>query len=139
MSYNYGIYGDEAYRAAVVVTVRGEADVAVALAFARRHRLRVAIFSTGHDYKARSLVENGLLLDMSQMLGMEVDEEQTYIATGTAVAGKDILREVNRETWGEKTTITGYYPGVAMCGFAGIGGISPLHTVYGMGAGTWSA
>lgn len=136
-SFNYGIYGKDAYRAAVAVAVSGEADVAVSLAFARRHRLRVAVFSTGHDYKARSLVENGLLLDMSQLVGVAVDQERDYVVAGPGILGKDLLREVNRATRGQRTVVTGYYPSVGLCGFSSSGGISPLHTVYGMGAGAF--
>ena len=92
-SFNFGIYGEGAYRAAVEVQARGEADVAASLAFARRHRLRVAVFSTGHDYKARSLVENGLLLDMSRMLGVDVDEPRgLVVAAPECPAGRSCAR-----------------------------------------------
>ena len=132
--FNYGTYGTGAYRHCVVVEVSGAADVAAALTFARRHNLRVAIFSTGHDYKSRSVAENGLLLDMSRLQTVSVNEREGWVAVSSGVTGKDMLRELYRQTSGRWTSITGYYPGVAMCGFAGGGGISPLHRVYGMGA-----
>ena len=53
-----------------------EADVAAAVAFARRRGLRVAVYSTGHDYDGRSQASgDGLGLDLGQLRWARVLDE----------------------------------------------------------------
>lgn len=128
-----GNYGG-APRAAVVVKASGYADVALALAFVKRHRLRMTVYSTGHDFKMRSVLENGLVLDFSNMLSIEVNEDREIATVGTGARFGDILQEVNSKTEGRYTVASGYVRDVGPYGFSTAGGISVFSTTYGMGA-----
>ena len=116
-----GCYGGAA-RPAVVVRVTGATDVSLAIAFARRHRLRITAYSTGHEFKCRSNVENGMLIDCSDMQSIDVDIEKGIVTVGTGNAMRDVLRAVNRQTNGQFTVISGYCGGVGPYGFSSGGG-----------------
>ena len=79
-------------RPAITVRPQNNADVAICLAFAQRHRLFVAVRSTGHDYKSRSSVENGFLFDMSDMVSIQVNETERTVTTGTGNTFGDLLQ-----------------------------------------------
>lgn len=62
-----------AKRPALVARVADADDVPGALAFARRHDLRVSVRAGGHNVAGRALNDGGLVLDVSAMKGIEVD------------------------------------------------------------------
>ena len=47
MPFTFGAYGRDGARAALVVQPSGASDVVVLFAFAKRHHLRISVFSTG--------------------------------------------------------------------------------------------
>ena len=97
-------------------------------------RNRMTVYSTGHDFKMRSVVENGLVLDFSSMLSIDVDERREIVTVGTGNKFGDILQEVNSRTEGRYTVASGYVRDVGPYGFSTAGGISVFSTTYGMGA-----
>jgi FAD/FMN-containing dehydrogenase len=52
--------------------VKRAASVARALAFAKKHRVRLAIINSGHDFPARNDAPSGILLDVGGMKGVRV-------------------------------------------------------------------
>ena len=95
-------------RPAIVIKPTGAADISLSLAFAKQHRLLIAVRSTGHDYKSRSSVENGLLFDMSDFVSIDVNEINRTVTVGTGNTFGDILQAVNRRTSGRYTINTGF-------------------------------
>ena len=62
-------------RPAIVVRAAGVADVIDAVRFAREHGLQMAIRGGGHSVAGLSSVDDGLLLELTLMNGVDVDLE----------------------------------------------------------------
>ena len=74
---------------AVIARCVNEADIAAGIAFAREHRLEIAVRGGGHNVAGRACVEGGLMIDLSLMKTITVD-----VAKRRAVAQGGV-------TWGE--------------------------------------
>lgn len=59
-----------------IVQATSPQDVAAAIKFARAHGLKVAVRSGGHNYQGAVLRNGGLLLDLSSLKNVSVDEAQ---------------------------------------------------------------
>src|SRR5690242_8138753 len=60
-------------RPAVIVRCLNSADVAQAIAFARRAGLEIAVRGGGHNYAGFAVCEGGVMIDLSRMNGVTVD------------------------------------------------------------------
>jgi FAD/FMN-containing dehydrogenase len=116
-------------RPAVIVRCRGAADVATAFDFARTQSLEVAVRGGGHNPAGHCVVEGGLVIDLSDMRGVDVDE-----AAGTARAG-------GGSTWLDFDQATqafglvtpgGVVGSTGVCGLTLGGGIGHLTSQYGL-------
>jgi FAD/FMN-containing dehydrogenase len=76
-------------RPAFIARCRTAGDVAGALAFARRHDLSVAVRGGGHSIPGWSVIDGGLVVDLTEMKGIRIDR-----AHRTAVVQPGV-------TWGE--------------------------------------
>ncbi|MGZ9722138.1 FAD-binding oxidoreductase [Rhizobium miluonense] len=63
-------------RPAAIVFCADTDDVIKAVTFARVHRLLVAVRSGGHNVAGLSLCDDGIVIDLSRMKGMQVDPER---------------------------------------------------------------
>ena len=63
-------------RPAVIVRCRSASDVAAALAFARRGGLEVSVRGGGHNVAGRAVTHGGVMIDLAEMKGIEVDPER---------------------------------------------------------------
>jgi hypothetical protein len=81
-------------RPALVVRCTGTADVADAVRFARQHNLLVAVRGGGHSVAGHSSCDEGVVIDLTRMRGVDVDP-QSRIAR---VQGGALWGEVDRET-----------------------------------------
>jgi hypothetical protein len=70
------------------VVAKTPADVAAAVGFARRHRLRLVIKGTGHDYLGRSSAPDSLLVWTHEMRDITVHD--SFVASGCAATGPGI-------------------------------------------------
>ncbi|HEU4784249.1 MAG TPA: FAD-binding oxidoreductase [Ktedonobacterales bacterium] len=61
---------------AVIVRPVSAADVAAVVTFAREHQLELAVHSGGHSLAHYSVVEGGVVLDLSLMNAIEIDTER---------------------------------------------------------------
>ncbi len=68
--------GAIATRPALIVQCADEEDAAAALAYARRAGLRVSVRGGGHNVAGTALVEDGMVLDFSQLRGVTVDPDR---------------------------------------------------------------
>ena len=62
-------------RPAVIVRCRSASDVAAALAFARRGGLEVSVRGGGHNVAGRAVTHGGVMIDLAEMKGIEVDPD----------------------------------------------------------------
>ena len=116
-------------RPAVIALCLGAEDVAAAFAFAREHELEVAVRGGGHNPAGHCVLDGGLVIDLSQMRTVVVDE-----STATARAG-------GGTTWLDFDPATQAYglvvPGgvvgsTGVCGLTLGGGIGHLTAQYGL-------
>jgi hypothetical protein len=78
----------------LVVSCSGTADVVDAVNFAREHGMTVGVRGGGHSIAGLSAIDGGMLIDLSQMNGVQVDPERKVAhAQGGALWG-----DVDRET-----------------------------------------
>ncbi|HEX2297036.1 MAG TPA: FAD-binding oxidoreductase, partial [Pseudonocardiaceae bacterium] len=79
---------------AVIAQCTGTADVVDAVNFAREHNLAVAVRGGGHSVAGLSTIEDGMLIDLSPMRGVQVDPDQQL----ARVQGGALWGDVDRET-----------------------------------------
>ena len=116
-------------RPALIVECTGAADVVGAVDFARDHGLLLSVKGGGHNVAGNAVNDDGLVIDLSRMRGVHVDQ-----ATG-------IVRAEGGATWGDvdrETQLHGLaVPGgvVSTTGVAGLtlhGGVGHLRRKYGL-------
>ena len=116
-------------RPAIIAQCLGAADVIDSVNFARNHNLLLAVKSGGHNVAGNAVCDDGLVIDLSKMNLVRVDEK----ARRAYVGGGALLSDVDRETqvFGLATPL-GL---VSLTGVAGLtlcGGIGYLRRKYGM-------
>ena len=81
-------------RASIVAFVKYEADVVLAIKYARDHGLPIAIRGGGHNSGGMSSSENGLVIDLSRYItAVKVDEEKKVIHVGGGALWRDVDQE----------------------------------------------
>jgi hypothetical protein len=114
---------------AVIARCAGVADVIAAVQFGRRTGLRVAVRSGGHSFPGQSVVDDGLVIDLSLMRGTRVDPDGR---TARAQAGV-LLGELDRETQAFGLAVpAGIVTHTGLAGLTLGGGIGWLMRKYGL-------
>jgi FAD/FMN-containing dehydrogenase len=116
-------------RPAVIARCRGAADVADAVRLASGHNLEIAVRGGGHNVAGRSVVDDGVMIDLAEMRGVHV----SLPAMRAHVQGGATWKDVNRETQLHALATTGGV--VSSTGVAGLtlgGGFGWLMPKYGM-------
>jgi FAD/FMN-containing dehydrogenase len=78
----------------VIVQCKGVADVIQAVRFAREHNVRVSVRGGGHNVAGNALIDDGFVIDLSQMRSVWVDPEKKT----AKIEGGAIWADVDRET-----------------------------------------
>ena len=86
--------------------VKRPASVARALAFARKHRVRLSIINSGHDFPARNDAPSGILLDVGGMKGVRVLEEFVPTAKGAEGVDWKTVTNVVKPAAGKRPAVT---------------------------------
>ena len=81
-------------RASIVAFVKDEADVVLAIKYARDNTLPIAIRGGGHNTAGTSSSENGLVIDLSRYItAVRVDEKKKVIHVGGGALWRDVDQE----------------------------------------------
>jgi FAD/FMN-containing dehydrogenase len=108
-------YGGFDKRPAIIVRVANASDVSLVLSLARDTGLELAVRSGGHSIAGHSVSDGGIVLDLSEMKGREIDRESRTAWAETGL------------TAGELSNAAGEYGlavGFGDTGSVGIGGIT---------------
>jgi FAD/FMN-containing dehydrogenase len=102
-------------RPAAIAYCADEADVAAALRYGIEHGLRIAVRGGGHNGGGLGSVDDGLVIDLSQMNGIEVDAQAKMARVGGGALLKDVLEATNQH---------GLTVPVGIIGTTGVGGLT---------------
>jgi FAD/FMN-containing dehydrogenase len=118
-------------RPAVIVRCRRASDVGAALAFARRGGLEVSVRGGGHNVAGRAVTHGGVMIDLAEMKGIEVDPQ----AETARAEGGVLWAELNDAAAEYGLAVTG--GAVSTTGIAGYtlgGGLGWLMAKHGLAA-----
>ena len=104
----------------VIARAHNEDEVVEALALARSRGWRVAIRSGGHNFVGNAIRDEGMLLDLSAMRAVEVDEAARIARVEPAADNEDLIDILSAK--GLSFTV-GHCPSVALGGFLLGGGL----------------
>jgi FAD/FMN-containing dehydrogenase len=102
-------------RPAAIAYCVDEGDVAAAVSYGREHGLPIAIRSGGHNGGGLGSVDDGLVVDLSQMNEIEVDAAAKIARVGGGALLKDVLEATNQH---------GLTVPVGIIGTTGVGGLT---------------
>lgn len=113
----------------IIVYCKSERDVVNAILWVRKHRLPFRIRSGGHSYEAFSLVDGGLVIDVSCLLKLRIDPDNCTVQVG---AGYRLL-PLYEALWNHGVAIPGgTCPTVGISGLTLGGGYGLLSRLLGM-------
>ena len=102
-------------RPAAIAYCADEADIAAALGYGIEHGLRIAVRGGGHNGGGLGSVDDGLVIDLSQISAVEVDAPSKMVRVGGGALLKDVL---------EATHQHGLTVPVGIIGTTGVGGLT---------------
>ena len=114
---------------AAIVRAAGAADVAAAVGFARSQGLPIAVRSGGHSIPLLSVVDDALVIDLSQMKRIEIDPDTRIARVEPGVTSGELAGPAHAH--GLALT-TGDTQSVGMGGLTTGGGIGYLVRKYGL-------
>jgi len=103
-------------------------DVATAVQFARSENLLVAVRGGGHSYAGHSTCDDGLVIDLSQMKGLQIDRDSGIVQTESGFTATELDRAADEAGLVVALAET---PSVGISGLILGGGISWLSSTYG--------
>jgi FAD/FMN-containing dehydrogenase len=113
----------------IIVYCNNAQDVVNAILWIRKHRLPFRVRGGGHSYEAFSLVNGGLVIDVSRLQMLQVNEENLTMQVG---AGHRLL-PLYETLWNQRLTIPGgTCPSVCVSGLTLGGGYGLLSRLFGM-------
>ena len=112
-----------------IVRCANPEDVLAAIAFATDQGITVAVRGGSHNIAGNATCDNGLVIDLSQMNGVEVDQGNRRVRAGGGVTVGQFDAETQK--YGLATT-GGIMPSTGMAGFTLGGGLGVLMRSYGL-------
>ena len=107
-------------RPAAIAKCKDEFDVATAIEFARANDLEIAVRSGGHDVLAASTCDDGLLIDLSQLNAIELEQGRSVAVTGPGATAGAVDRAMAAQ---DRLLALGCNPQVGVAGLTLGGGL----------------
>lgn len=108
-------YGGFDYRPLVVIRAGDEKDVAQAVTLARESGLPLAVRSGGHSFAGHSVVDGGIVLDLSPLRDLQINVEEHTVWAQTGLTAGEVTNAAAEH---------GLAIGFGDTGSVGIGGIT---------------
>ncbi|MCL4267528.1 MAG: FAD-binding oxidoreductase [Anaerolineae bacterium] len=108
-------YGGIDRRPAIIVRAATASDIAAVISLAHETELELAVRSGGHSPAGHSVCEGGIMLDLSEMRGLEIDQEQRTAWAETGLTAGEYT---------QAAAIYGLATGFGDTGSVGIGGLT---------------
>ncbi len=116
-------------RPALIARCHSTDDVVQAVSFARDHSLLTAVRGGGHSWPGKSVCDDGLMIDLSQMHDVDVDTDMKIAETG----GGALLANLDDATLARGlVTTTGVVSHTGVGGYTTGGGFGRLNRKYGL-------
>jgi hypothetical protein len=118
-------------RPGAIVRARSAQDVAEAVNFARDNGLELSVKGGGHNVAGFAVTEGGLMIDLSQFDGIDVDAEARVVRAGAGLT----WAQLNEATQAHGLAVTG--GAISSTGIAGLtlgGGLGWLMSKHGLAA-----
>ncbi len=116
-------------RPALIARCLSSEDVAHAVTFAHERSLLTAVRGGGHSWPGKSVCDDGLMIDLSQMANVEVDTDMQHASAG----GGALLGHLDNATLPHGlVTTTGVVSHTGVGGFTLGGGFGRLNRKYGL-------
>ncbi|MGC2719850.1 MAG: FAD-binding oxidoreductase [Candidatus Acidiferrales bacterium] len=103
-----------------IVRATSAGDVQTAIAYANANRLRVTLCGSGHSFHAAALRDSGLLIDVSQLKGIDIDAATRRASVQPGAKGGALAAALERH---DLAFPVGHCSGVALSGYLLNGGI----------------
>ena len=116
-------------RPAIVVQPTSHAEVQSVVRYARDRGMPIAVRGGGHDWAGRSLLDDGVVIDMSLMRRVVVDQGASLATLAGGATAADVVAAA--EPFG-LAAATGTVGEVGMVGLTLAGGYGPLNGVAGL-------
>ncbi len=114
---------------ALIIRCTDQADVIRAIRFAHSQRLSVAVRSGGHSLVGSSVCDGGLVIDLSRMKGICIDQKRRTVQAQAGLTLGEFVRAT--QAFGLATT-TGTVAGTGLAGLTLGGGLGWLMGKYGL-------
>jgi FAD/FMN-containing dehydrogenase len=116
-------------RPAAIARCLSVQDVIHTVRWIRTHGLPLSVRVAGHDIFGRSLPEDGVVIDLSQMRAVNIDPEAHTAQIQAGATMGDLIETAQQHGL---ATATGTVSGVGMTGLTLGGGYGPLNGAYGL-------
>ena len=116
-------------RPAIVVQPTSQPEVGAMVGYARDRGMPIAVRGGGHDWAGRSLVDDGLVIDMSLMRRVTIDRAASVATLVGGATAADVVAAAEPHGL---TAATGMVGEVGMVGLTLAGGYGPLNGVAGL-------
>ena len=114
---------------AIIIQCLGAADVKIAVDFAAKYNLLAAVRSGGHNIAGNAVCDDGLMIDLSQMKSVRIDQDSMLVHVEPGVSLGDLDHET--QAFGLATPV-GINSTTGVAGLTLGGGFGWLSRKYGM-------